>query len=120
MCSLPGRVLPFTGCKGVLKNAKIYNHRNFKNEKGALVDMEFQTYPMPNGTEYRQKAKWFRELREDSRYQQARNCRYCTDTADCFGRYISTYCHLRQENIAGMGKDLLDRCAACKHYERRA
>ena len=82
--------------------------------------MEFQTYPMPNGTEYREKGKRFRELRGDSRYQQARSCRHCTDTADSFGRYISTYCHLRQENITGMDKDLLDRCAACEHYERRA
>ena len=43
----------------------------------------------------------------------------CTDTADSFNRYVSTYCHLRQEHIAGADKDLLDRCMACELYERR-
>lgn len=51
--------------------------------------------------------------------EKARSCKHCTDTADSFNRYVSTYCHLRQEHIAGADKDLLDRCMACELYERR-
>ena len=80
---------------------------------------ESQSYPMPDGPYYRERAKLFRELRGDSRYQKARSCQHCTDTADSFNRYVSTYCHLRQEHIAGMDKDLLDRCMTCELYERR-
>lgn len=81
--------------------------------------MEQQTHPMPDGPHYRQKAALHRKLRGDARYRQAKSCRHCTDTADSFNRYVSTYCHLRQKNIAGMDGDLLDRCMACELYERR-
>ena len=81
--------------------------------------MEQQTYPMPDGPHYRQQAALHRKLRGDARYQQAKSCQHCTDTADSFNRYVSTYCHLRQEHIAGMDTDLLDRCTTCELYERR-
>ena len=81
---------------------------------------ERQTYPMPDGPYYREKAQLVRKLRSDNRYQRAKECKHCTDTADSFGRYVSTYCHLRQEHIAGMDVDLLDRCMTCKLYERRS
>lgn len=81
--------------------------------------MEPQTYPMPDGSHYRQKAALHRKLRGDARYQRAKSCQHCTDTADSFNRYVSTYCHVRRENIAGIDEDLLDRCATCELYERR-
>lgn len=81
--------------------------------------MERQTYPMPDGLHYWQKAALHRKLCGDARYRQAKSCRHCTDTADSFNRYVSTYCHLRQEHIAGVGEDLLDRCMTCELYERR-
>lgn len=81
--------------------------------------MEYQTYLMPDGPHYRRKAALHRKLRGDVRYQQAKSCQHCTDTADSFNRYVSTYCHVRQENIAGIDEDLLDRCMTCELYERR-
>lgn len=82
--------------------------------------MEYQTSQMPDGSYYREKAQLIRKLRSDSRYRRAKECKHCIDTADSFNRYVSTYCHLRQENIAGMGEDLLDRCMTCELYERRS
>lgn len=79
--------------------------------------MEYQTIPMPDGPHYRQEAALHLKLRGDARYQKARSCKHCTDTADSFNRYVSTYCHIRQENIAGMDEDLLDRCMTCELYE---
>ncbi len=81
--------------------------------------MEYQTFPMLDGSHYRQKAALHLKLRGDDRYQKARSCKHCTDTADSFNRYVSTYCHIRHENIAGMDEDLLDRCMTCELYERR-
>ena len=81
--------------------------------------MDYQTYPMPDGTYYREKAELFRQLSDDPRYEKARSCKHCTDTADSFRRYVSTYCHLRQEHIAGLGEDQLDRCMTCELYEGR-
>lgn len=81
--------------------------------------MEYQTHQMPDGPYYREQAKLHRRLKGDARYQKARSCKSCTDTADSFNRYISTYCHLRQEHIAGAGEDLLDKCMTCELYERR-
>ena len=81
--------------------------------------MEYQRYPRPEGQYYRQKAALLRKLRGDARYLKARSSKHCTDTADSFNRYVSTYCHLRQEHIAGMDKDMLDRCMTCELYERR-
>lgn len=80
---------------------------------------EHQTIPMPCGPHHSELAALHRKLRGDARYQKARSCKRCTDTADSFNRYVSTYCHLRQEHIAGADKDLLDRCMACELYERR-
>lgn len=80
---------------------------------------EYQTNPMPCGPHYSELAALHRKLRGDARYQKARSCKHCTDTADSFNRYDSTYCHLRQENIAGIGEDQLDRCMTCELYERR-
>lgn len=78
---------------------------------------EHQTTPMPCGAHLSELAALHRKLRGDARYQQARSCKHCTDTADSFNRYVSTYCHIRPENIAGMDEDLLDRCMTCELYE---
>ena len=78
----------------------------------------YQEYPMPTGPIYDKEAKLFRELKNDERYKFARSCKHCTDTADSFNRYVSTYCHARQEHIAGFD-DKLDRCKTCKLYEKR-
>lgn len=82
--------------------------------------IEYQTNPMPCGPHHRKLAALHRKLRGDARYQKAKSCRHCADTADSFNRYVSTYCHVRQENIADIGEDLLDRCMTCELYERRA
>lgn len=80
---------------------------------------EHQTIPMPRGPYHSKLAALHRKLQGDARYQKARSCKHCTDTADSFNRYVSTYCHVRQENIAGIDEDLLDRCMTCELYERR-
>lgn len=59
-------------------------------------------------------------IKESARYKRARSCKHCTDTADSFGRYVSTYCHLRHEHMAGFGEaDMLDRCFGCPDYQER-
>lgn len=78
---------------------------------------EYQTIPMLCGQHHSKLAALHRKLQGDARYQKARSCKHCTDTADSFNRYVSTYCHIRQENIAGMDEDLLDRCMTCELYE---
>ena len=75
-------------------------------------------YPMPTGPVYDKAAGLFRELQKDERYKFARSCKHSTDTADSFNRYVSTYCHVRQEHIAGFN-DKLDRCKTCKLYKKR-
>ena len=80
---------------------------------------EHQIIPVPCKPHHSELAALHRKLRGDARYQKARSCKHCTDTADSFNRYVSTYCHIRQENIAGMDEDLLDRCMTCELYERR-
>ena len=54
----------------------------------------------------------------DARYKLARSCVHCTDTADSFNRYISTYCHLHQKHLMGFG-DFLDECRDCINYRSR-
>ena len=54
----------------------------------------------------------------DSRYQFARSCVYCTDTADSANRYVSTFCHKRNEHINGFG-DCFDECLGCSDYRPR-
>ncbi len=53
-------------------------------------------------------------------YCKAKSCKHCTDTEDSFGRYLSTYCHIRQEHIGGSEPDLLYRCMTCELYEKRS
>ena len=73
---------------------------------------------MPTGLVYEESAKLFGELQKDERYKLARSCKHCTNTADGFNRYVSTYCHARQEHIAGFD-DKLDICQNCGLYEMR-
>lgn len=80
---------------------------------------KWQTYQMPTGPVYDRLAKLFGTLQKDERYHRAKSCKHCTDTADSFNRYMSTYCHVRQENIAGGLEDKLDRCKTCELYGRR-
>lgn len=78
-----------------------------------------QVYKMLTGHFYDEKKRLLERLRTDERYHYARSCKHCTDTADSFNRYMSTHCHVRQENIAGGLEDKLDRCKTCGLYERR-
>lgn len=75
-------------------------------------------YPMPTGSVYNERKRLFAKLQKDERYLKARSCVHCTDTADSFNRYVSTYCHLKQEHIAGY-KDKLDACLNCPEYRGR-
>lgn len=83
-----------------------------------MRDSRFEEYMMPAGPIYEERAKLFIRLQSDERYITAKSCVHCTDTADSFNRYVSTYCHLRQEHIAGY-EDKLDLCKGCSDYERR-
>ena len=77
-----------------------------------------EEYGMPTGSTYEERAKLSGRLQSDERYKTAKSCIHCTDTADSFNRYVSTYCHLRQEHIAGY-EDKLDLCKGCSDYEKR-
>lgn len=83
-----------------------------------MRDGRFEEHRMPTGPIYEERAKLFRRLQSDERYKTAKSCIHCTDTADSFNRYVSTYCHLRQEHIAGY-EDKLDLCKCCSDYEKR-
>ena len=74
---------------------------------------------MPETPATRRAAAFFKRIRETERYKFARSCKHCTDTADSFNQYISTYCHLKQIHIAGFGKDDLESCRNCEYYEKR-
>lgn len=77
--------------------------------------------PMPPSTPKQiERGKLYARYKEDERYLKAKSCQHCTNIADSFNRYISTYCHIRQENIAGFVPDLLDRCMTCKLYKKRS
>lgn len=80
---------------------------------------KYQAYAMPTGRRYDEQKRLFEKLKVDERYRYARSCKHCTDTADSFNRYMSTYCHVRQENIAGGLEDKLDRCKTCELYVGR-
>ena len=80
--------------------------------------MSYIEYPAPTGSVYDERKKLFAKLQNDERYLKARSCVHCTDTADSFNRYVSTYCHLLQEHIAGY-EDKLDACINCSDYKRR-
>ena len=54
----------------------------------------------------------------DSRYQFAKTCQHCNDTADSFNGYVSTYCHAKQMHLFGF-EDRLDVCSECQFYRQR-
>ena len=82
-----------------------------------MVKNRFEEYKMPTGRYEETIAKQFEELRRDERYRKAKSCIHCTDMADSFNRYVSTYCHVLNKSIAGFGDvDLLDVCDGCEHY----
>lgn len=65
-------------------------------------------------------AKRAKSIKNTDKYKRARSCQHCTDTGDSFGRYVSTYCHLRHEHMAGLDdKDTLEQCLSCKDYKKR-
>ena len=73
---------------------------------------------MPPHSEVAEKSQeTLRVLQKTERY--ARSCKHCTDTADSFGRYVSTYCHLKQQHIAIHENDELEECKVCKLYEKK-
>lgn len=78
-------------------------------------------YPMPPNTPNQYKRnKLYACYQKDERYRKAKSCQHCTDVADSFNRYLSTYCHIKHEHIAGTEPDLLDRCMNCKLYQKRS
>lgn len=50
---------------------------------------------------------------------KAQLCKHSTATADSFNRFVSLYCHYKQENIYGLGNDKTEKCMECEAYERR-
>lgn len=52
-------------------------------------------------------------------YEKAISCTFCNNTADSFGRYVSTYCHKFHEHLAGFGDGTLSRCRDCPAYAPR-
>ncbi len=80
-------------------------------------------YPAPPKTENQKKRdKLLDTYRKTERYQRAKSCKHCNDLCDSFGRYLSTYCHIKQEHIAGVigEQDKMSRCLCCESYERSA
>lgn len=75
----------------------------------------------PDTENQRKRNKLLGEYRKTERYQKAKSCKHCTDTCDSFGRYLSTYCHIRQEHIAGSvhEPDKMSRCFDCNLYEAK-
>lgn len=49
----------------------------------------------------------------------ATSCVHCTDTGDSRGRYVSTYCHLRNQHLAGFSGDGPVPCRSCPDYAPR-
>lgn len=75
----------------------------------------------PKTETQKRRDKLLGEYRKTERYQRAKSCKHCTDLCDSFGRYLSTYCHIRQEHIAGSisEPDKMARCFDCELYEKR-
>ena len=75
----------------------------------------------PDTENQRKRNKLLGEYRKTERYNRAKSCKHCTDIGDSFGRYLSTYCHIRQEHIAGSVNkpDNMDRCFDCELYKKR-
>jgi len=73
---------------------------------------------MPTGKIFDERGIFYGKVKEDPRYKFARSCVYCSDTADSLNRYVSTYCHLRHQHLAGFG-DCLDECRGCMDYRPR-
>lgn len=48
--------------------------------------------------------------------QFALTCRHCNRTGDSFGRYVSTYCHKRNEHIHGFKPKKPIPCGDCPNY----
>lgn len=68
----------------------------------------------------RRRAKQAECIKNTDRYKRAKSCQHCTDTGDSLGRYVSTYCHLKHEHMAGFGdKDTLEQCFTCEDYQKR-
>lgn len=76
----------------------------------------------PETANQKKRNKLLAEYRGTDRYKRAKSCKHCNDLGDSFGRYLSTYCHIRQEHIAGsVGEpDKMHRCFDCEFYERRS
>lgn len=84
------------------------------------MEDEYRTYPMPINEFTEARRKIFSEIKGTEKYKFSRSCKHCEDTADSFNRYVSTYCHLKQERIYWSPKeDKLAECRSCPNYERR-
>lgn len=51
--------------------------------------------------------------RERETYQKAHTCRYCTDTFDSKGNYVSTYCYRFHRHVLGFANGGLMLCGNC-------
>ena len=74
----------------------------------------------PNTPKQDERNRLYARYQKDARYHHAQSCKHCTDLADSFGRYLSTYCHAKHEHIAGsIGEpDKMNRCINCELYEK--
>ena len=50
---------------------------------------------------------------------KAQLCKHIVVKADSFNRFVSLFCHYKQENIYGLGNDKMEECMECEAYERR-
>lgn len=67
----------------------------------------------------RETQKAYAEVKKTDEYAKAKSCIHCTDTADSFNNYVSTYCHIDQTHMYGFGENTLSKCQTCKNYKRR-
>lgn len=56
---------------------------------------------------------------EQNIYQKAHTCKYCTDTFDNKGEYISTYCHKFHKHVLGFTNGGLMLCGTCMEPNKK-
>lgn len=47
------------------------------------------------------------------------DCKYATQTADSFNKYVSVYCHKKNVHIHGFSNCDSNICKNCEMYEKR-
>ena len=60
-----------------------------------------------------------KKIHGDPELDFALTCIHCNDTCDSFGKYVSTYCHRKNANIAGFPSCGPLPCRSCPDYAER-